>query len=97
MGDMGDGAELQGKVAVITGAGSGMGRVTTGVFARRGARVLAANSGDLYPELTKASALGRPGTPEEVADLACFLASDRSSYITGAIIPIDGGQSCQLH
>jgi NAD(P)-dependent dehydrogenase (short-subunit alcohol dehydrogenase family) len=54
-------------------------------------------SSDMYPELTKASALGRPGTPEEVADLACFLASDRSTYISGAIIPIDGGQSCQLH
>lgn len=33
----------------------------------------------------------RPGTPEEVADLILFLASSRSSYITGADIPIDGG------
>lgn len=54
-------------------------------------------SSDQYPELLQASAMGRPGTPEEVAELASFLASDRASYISGAIIPIDGGQSCQLH
>jgi NAD(P)-dependent dehydrogenase (short-subunit alcohol dehydrogenase family) len=35
--------------------------------------------------------LGRAGKPEEVAELALFLASDRSSYITGVAIPIDGG------
>ncbi len=33
----------------------------------------------------------RPGTPEEVADLIVFLASSRSSYITGTDITIDGG------
>jgi NAD(P)-dependent dehydrogenase (short-subunit alcohol dehydrogenase family) len=58
---------------------------------------MGSESADLYPELTKASALGRPGTPFEVAELASFLASDRASYISGAIIPIDGAQSCQLH
>ena len=35
--------------------------------------------------------LGRTCRPEEVAELALFLASDRSSYITGVAVPIDGG------
>src|SRR5262245_14463048 len=36
-------------------------------------------------------AVGRFGTPEDVANLVSFLASDRSSYITGQVIQIDGG------
>jgi 3-oxoacyl-[acyl-carrier protein] reductase len=33
----------------------------------------------------------RLGTPREVADVVCFLASDRASYVTGSVIPVDGG------
>ena len=33
----------------------------------------------------------RLGTKDEVADLALFLCSDAAAYITGAIIPCDGG------
>jgi NAD(P)-dependent dehydrogenase (short-subunit alcohol dehydrogenase family) len=35
--------------------------------------------------------LRRYGTPEEVARVAVFLASDAASYVTGAILPMDGG------
>ncbi len=40
--------------------------------------------------------VGRIGRPEEVGDVVCFLASDRASYITGALIPVDGGLSRPL-
>lgn len=49
-----------------------------------------------FPALVKGSALQRGGQPEEIAELASFLASDRSSYITGATIAIDGGSTCML-
>ena len=36
--------------------------------------------------------LGRPGNPNEIADLILFLASDRAGWMTGETIPIDGGR-----
>jgi NAD(P)-dependent dehydrogenase (short-subunit alcohol dehydrogenase family) len=39
--------------------------------------------------------LGRPGTPEEVAKLVLYLASDESAWVTGAIFPIDGGMTAR--
>jgi len=36
--------------------------------------------------------LGRPGTPEEVANLVAFICSDKASLLNGATIPIDGGE-----
>ncbi len=37
--------------------------------------------------------LGRSGTPEDVAEVAAFLASDSANYITGQIIQVDGGMA----
>jgi len=43
--------------------------------------------------LAKGTPLGRIGTAEEFANLACFLASDQGSFITGTAINVDGGRS----
>ena len=37
--------------------------------------------------------LGRMGTPEEVADVITFICSEKASLLTGAAIPLDGGES----
>ncbi len=42
-----------------------------------------------------AGRLGRVGQPEEVAHAALFLGSDEACYITGLIMPVDGGWSVQ--
>jgi NAD(P)-dependent dehydrogenase (short-subunit alcohol dehydrogenase family) len=44
----------------------------------------------------KAKALGRPGSAAELAAVMVFLASDESSWVTGAHIPVDGGETVLL-
>ncbi len=81
----------------------GLGRSLAKEFASRGITVNVVSPGPILtdmlaalPEEQQASyaeavPLGRLGNPEEVADLISFLASDKASYITGAVIPVDGG------
>jgi 3-oxoacyl-[acyl-carrier protein] reductase len=58
-------------------------------------RAAAARQGKSVAEVAAASAAsipaGRYGTPEEFADVATFLVSDRAAYVTGTTIRIDGG------
>ena len=53
----------------------------------------AALSDDVRAEWCKKIPLRRGGTPEDVANVALFLASDLSSYVSGQVIQIDGGMN----
>ncbi len=51
----------------------------------------AALSPETLDSLVYDTPLGRLGTPEDIAELAAFLASDRAGFITGQVIAVDGG------
>lgn len=57
----------------------------------RVARITGKSEADVRKERTAHIAVGRMGKPEEVADVVAFLASARSSYVTGAGWHVDGG------
>jgi NAD(P)-dependent dehydrogenase (short-subunit alcohol dehydrogenase family) len=50
---------------------------------------------ELHAELSAAHPLGRIAEPEEVADAIVWLASDKSSYVTGIALPVDGGYTAR--
>lgn len=51
-----------------------------------------AGMGGALDVLAAAAPAGRPGTAEEIADAIAYLASDRASFIHGAVLPVDGGR-----
>ena len=46
---------------------------------------------EMFEKLSRTQPIGRMGTPDEVARLALYLASDDSAFLTGALLPLDGG------
>lgn len=77
-------------------------------WAARGVRVNALAPGDVQTEfitmvtakgivdadkLARRTPMGRIGTPEEIGEVAVFLASAAASFITGEILTVDGGWS----
>lgn len=57
---------------------------------------LSMQEGDAEAAVIEAHPLGRIGTPAEIAEVVCFLASDSASFVTGADWAIDGGLSARF-
>ena len=49
------------------------------------------NEKEMFEKLSRTQPIGRMGTPDEIAHLALYLASEEASFITGCDYPIDGG------
>jgi NAD(P)-dependent dehydrogenase (short-subunit alcohol dehydrogenase family) len=95
-------------IAAAKGGIEAMLRSAASGYASKGLRVNAVAPGLVETPLTsritsnpsaretseKMHALGRIGTPEDIAAAISFLLSEQSSWITGQVLPVDGGLSC---
>ncbi|CAM5302514.1 SDR family NAD(P)-dependent oxidoreductase [Streptomyces aurantiogriseus] len=103
---------VDGRISpAYSAAKAGVNAVTKAVAVQYGAQGIRANAvapgftlsrknhavpPEIMADLESRAALGRAGQPEEQAHVAAFLASDRASFVTGVIVPVDGGWSVKL-
>lgn len=52
-------------------------------------------SDEVMKLLEEAQPIQRIAKPEEIANMACYLLSDENSFMTGSLVPVDGGYTCQ--
>lgn len=80
----------------VAGDGITVNTVATGRFATDRMAELGGSIEQVEAAAREEVPAGRLGTVEEYGDLVAFLCSERASYITGAVIPIDGGLLCSV-
>lgn len=49
----------------------------------------------IYDTVESFQPIGRPGEPREIANVVLFLASEEASFMTGSVVPVDGGMTAQ--
>jgi dehydrogenase/reductase SDR family member 4 len=72
------------------GKGIRVNAIAPGLIRTDFARVLV-ETPEIHDHAVKATCLGRVGEPDEIAGAALFLCSDAASYVTGAVLIVDGG------
>jgi NAD(P)-dependent dehydrogenase (short-subunit alcohol dehydrogenase family) len=82
------------RVNVINPGLTRTGRVDEGLEAA--VRASGRPKEELLAEMVAEIPLGRAGEPSEIANLAVFLSSPRASYVTGAIVPMDGAATSTI-
>ncbi len=102
-------ASMAGTIGMAGGAAYGatklslvaLTRAWAAEYSPSGVRVNAVAPGPVYTGTTSGrtkglgdtTLLGRAAQPEEIAEVVVFIASPRASYVTGAVIPVDGGRT----